>query len=325
MPPDTLIITFAGDSIQMPDSVFQAIDNAATAIDPEQEYSFKDVKKDFSWISFFLIIVIVIFSSLLRSWINELPRKIKAKRRRKQAGIIEAERGSQCDSWLKKFNPYYNNLSPELRHRFLSRTIEFMLSKEFRYHSMQEEEYIPVLISGAAVQVTFGLKNFLMDYYSVINVVSKEYHIPQDDDLYYGHVSRESISVSWNHFLQGFEDYTDSENVGLHEMAHAVSFDVFLGQTDHNDQAFKKRLAVFQTKGIPVFRAMRQSTSHLLDDYGATNFDEFWAVCVVTFFENTKEFSLTMPDLYWSVAELLNQDPLKYGKVLDKKLAGLAI
>lgn len=45
------------------------------------------------------------------------------------------------------------------------RTIASGLSKEFRYHYLQEEEYIPVVISGAAVQVTFGLKNFLMDYF----------------------------------------------------------------------------------------------------------------------------------------------------------------
>ena len=37
-----------------------------------------------------------------------------------------------------------------------------MQAKEFRFHSMVEEEYIPVLISGAAVQMTFGLRNYLM-------------------------------------------------------------------------------------------------------------------------------------------------------------------
>lgn len=243
---------------------------------------------------------------------------------RKDSSPGKAVTEIQYDTWLRKYNPYYNSLEDELKKRFLQRTIEFRISKEFRFHSMQEEEYIPVLISGAAIQVTFGLKNYLMDYYSVINVVCREYYIPQDDDLYYGHVSRESISVSWNHFLQGFEDYSDSVNVGLHEMAHAVSFDVFLGQEDHHDHAFKERLTLFQKKGVPVFRSMRTGTNRLLDDYGATNFDEFWAVCVETFFENTEEFSRNMPDLYLSVTELLNQDPLKPGKILDKELAGLA-
>jgi Mlc titration factor MtfA (ptsG expression regulator) len=271
-----------------------------------------------------MFILVILLLSVLLVYYVYLPGWLKKRRIRNRTGNDLAVNSFQYDYWLKKYNPYYNSLSPELRNRFLNRTVEFMDSKEFRFHSMKQEEYIPVLISGAAVQVTFGLKNYLMDYYSVINVVRREYHISQDDDWYYGHVSRESISVSWNHFLQGFEDYTDSSNVGLHEMAHAVSFDVFLGQTDHHDHAFKKRLSIFQKKGIPVFRAMRKSTIHLLDDYGATNFDEFWAVCVVTFFENTEEFSRTMPDLYLSVAELLNQDPLKPDKIINKELAGLA-
>jgi Mlc titration factor MtfA (ptsG expression regulator) len=107
-------------------------------------------------------------------------------------------------------------------------------------------------------------------------------------------------------------------------MAHAVSFDVFLGQTDHHDHALKKRFSVFQNNEIPIFRAMRQSRNDLLDDYGATNFDEFWAVCVVTFFEKSEEFSRTMPELYLSIAEVLNQDPLKPEKIINKELSGLA-
>lgn len=276
------------------------------------------------WEMFLFVLLLALVTAYFYIVRPASARKRKIREMSKDVSSNKTVTEIQYDNWLSKFNPYYNSLQEELKKRFLQRTIEFRLSKEFRFHSMQEEEYIPVLISGAAVQVTFGLKNFLMDYYSVINVIRKEYYIPQNRELYYGHVSRESISISWNHFLQGFEDYTDSANVGLHEMAHAVSFDVFLGQTDHHDHAFKTRLAIFQKKGIPVFRAMRQGSSQLLDDYGATNFDEFWAVCVVTFFEKPEEFSRNMPDLYLSVAELLNQDPLKPGKILDKELAGLA-
>ena len=269
------------------------------------------------------IIVILLLLALLVFYVY-LPVWIKKRRIRKKIADEFSGNNFQYENWLKKYNPYFNSLSPELRHRFLKRTIEFRESKDFRFHYMKPEEYIPVLISGAAVQVTFGLKNFLMDYYSVINVISKEYHIPQDEELYFGHVSRESINISWNHFLQGFEDYTDSSNVGLHEMAHAVSFDVFMGQTDYHDHALKNRFSVFQDKEILIFRTMRQSKIQLLDDYGATNFDEFWAVCVVTFFENSEEFSRTLPELYISVSEVLNQDPLKPEKIINKELAELA-
>lgn len=273
------------------------------------------------WLMF--VIVVSVLMALLFYYVY-LPDWLKKRRIRKKIAEEFSGNISQYETWLKKYNPYFNSLSPELQYRFLKRTIEYRESKDFRFHFMEPEEYIPVLISGAAVQVTFGLKNFLMDFYSEINIVSREYQIPQDDELYYGHVSKKGINISWHHFLRGYEDYSDSSNVGLHEMAHAVSFDVFLGQTDHHDHALKKRFSVFQNKEIPVFRTLRQSRIQLLDDYGSTNFDEFWAVCVVTFFERSEEFSRTMPELYLSVAEVLNQNPLSSEKILNKRLAGLA-
>jgi Mlc titration factor MtfA (ptsG expression regulator) len=174
-----------------------------------------------------------------------------------------------------------------------------------------------VLISGAAVQLTFGLRNYLMDYFDVIHVMRKEYVLNSDKETYYGHVSRNGIHISWNRFREGYGDYTDSVNVGLHEMAHALQFDVYLGLEDHHDRGFKDRLSDFSEEGRPVFRAMRKGMSHLLDDYAMTNFDEFWAVSVETFFENPEEFREKLPALYQEMSVLLNQDPLYPGNVID--------
>lgn len=226
----------------------------------------------------------------------------------------------QYDGWLNKYNPYYAALTPELKKKFVYRVRQFIRSKEFRFHSMVEEEYIPVLISGAAVQLTFGLRNYLMDYFDVIHVVRKEYVLDIDKETYYGHVSKNGIYISWNRFLEGYSDYTDSVNVGLHEMAHALQFDAFLGMEDSNDRMTKERFNEFSEEGRPVFRSMRMGGSHLLDDYAMTNFDEFWAVSVETFFENPLEFKEKLPQLYHEICVLLNQDPTVPGKVFDPSL-----
>ncbi len=246
------------------------------------------------------------------------------KLRRKRAEEKATENGPVYNEWLSKYNPYYSSLSPELRQRFLIRTIEFAQAKEFRFHEIEEKDYMLILISGAAVQMTFGLKNFLMDYFPVIHVIRKEYTLHHDNETYYGHVSRNGIYISWSHFLAGYEDYTDSVNVGLHEMAHAVSYDVFLGMQDRHDRKFKQRLQEFRLEGGPIYRALRQGDSQVLDDYAATNFDEFWAVCVETFFESPEEFRNEEPGLYQSICDLLNQDPTRPGKIIDKKIAGIS-
>jgi Mlc titration factor MtfA (ptsG expression regulator) len=254
---------------------------------------------------------------------QEEETELTPKMRKKRAEDKAAENGPVYDEWLSKYNPYYKGLSPDMRQRFLLRTIEFAQLKEFRFHEIEEKDYMLILISGAAVQMTFGLKNYLMDYFPVIHVIRKEYTLDYDNETYYGHVSRNGIYISWNHFLAGYEDYTDSVNVGLHEMAHAVSYDVFLGMQDRHDRKFKQRLQEFRLEGGPVFRALRQGDNHVLDDYATTNFDEFWAVCVETFFENPEEFRNEEPGLYQSICDLLNQDPTRPDKIIDKKTAGI--
>jgi Mlc titration factor MtfA (ptsG expression regulator) len=230
----------------------------------------------------------------------------------------------QYDHWLSRYNPYYNTLPDDLKKRFLLRTIKFRLSKEFRYHYLQEEEFMPVVISGAAVQLTFGLRNFLIEYFTVINVVKKEYKLPGCDEIFEGHVRNHSINLSWNNFLEGYEDYSDSENVGLHELAHAVSYDFLYGFQENRNAAFNSRFKEYIQQAGPVFKELRQGKNDVFDDYGRLNVEEFWAVSVETFFENPQEFREKMPGFYDAVSNVLNQDPLLPGKIINKSMAGLA-
>jgi Mlc titration factor MtfA (ptsG expression regulator) len=243
----------------------------------------------------------------------------------KRAGKLLETNRLRYNDWLSRYNPYYRSLSPELKEFFLFRVAAFILVKKFRFHSMKREDFITVLVSGAAVQMTFGLRNFLLDFFPVIHIVSKEYLIGHEHATYYGHVNPNGIHVAWNQFLDGYEQYSDSVNVGLHEMAHAVSFDVFFGETDHQDYKFRERMQDFLTEGRSVFRAMKKSDTHLLDDYATTNLEEFWAVSAETFFENPAEFKQRLPNLYAEMCHLLNQDPLLPGKIINIKIAGLEI
>ncbi|MGH2553782.1 MAG: zinc-dependent peptidase [Chitinophagaceae bacterium] len=222
---------------------------------------------------------------------------------------------------------YYNSLPGQLKKRFLKRTIAFKESKEFRFHFMQSDEYIPVLISGAAVQLTFGLKHFLIEYFPVINIVRKEYSYSGSDKIVEGHVrvDNHSINISWNNFIQDYEDYSDSQNVGLHELAHAISFDFLYGFHENKHPHYEEGLKEYIQVAAPVFKELREDKPHFLDDYGAMNVEEFWGVSIETFFENPVEFRDKIPGLYEAICELLNQDPTRTEKVVDKGLAGFAI
>ncbi len=319
-PPDTIHIT---DRIQIPDSINSLIDSILLA--NRIEFGYEKAEEhhvDLSWLLVIVVLAgIAIIAGLLISIIKHFLSTSKKKGETIAVNATE-ENATVYDSWLSMYNPYYATLSPELKSRFIYRVIQFIQSKKFSFHSVEPDEQAVVLISGAAIQISFGLKNFLLDHYPVINVIKKEYVLKADNDTYYGHVSRNGIYVSWKHFQEGYEDYSDSVNVGLHEMAHALSFDAYLGNEDIHDRKFKTRLQNFVKDGVPVFRALKSTSSHVLDDYASTNFDEFWAVSVETFFENTESFRQNLPELYQEMCETLNQDPLSPSKIIDSHIAG---
>lgn len=216
---------------------------------------------------------------------------------------------------LARNNPYYRSLSNTDRERFLRRVMLFMEAKEFKYIDIEPEETMPLLISAAAVQLTFGLEHFLLDHFRTIYIIKDKYLFGLYNMPFEGHVSEDGIYLSWAHFLREFSNYSDGQNVGLHEMAHALTYVNFTVR-EGRDYTFHDQFVAFSAVGRPIFERMQAGESIFLDPYAATNYQEFWAVCVETFFEKSTAFKRQLPDLYSSLCVLLNQDPLTPRKVL---------
>lgn len=269
------------------------------------------------------ILLLLLFGGFMAAITNaliQMPAAVRRKMDKVKVKKLVGIKGDACHQLLMDCNPYYRKLPEYLKKRFVERTLHFASSKQFQFHSMDEEEYVSILISGAAVQLTFGLHNYLLDYFDTIHVMKREYVLSVDNETYFGHVSKNGIHLSWGHFLQGYQYYSDSVNLGLHEMAHALQFDAMLGYENLYDRDFKKRLSNFAEEGRPVFRAMRAGMNVMFSDYSTTNFDEFWAVSIENFFENPVLFKKHLPALYQEMCELLNQDPLLEHKIINPDL-----
>ena len=61
---------------------------------------------------------------------------------------------------------------------------------------------------------------------------------------------------------------------------------------------------------------MKAGETNLLNPNAATNYQEFWAVCIETFFERSSDFSNHLPGLYTALCTPLKQDPLTTEKFL---------
>jgi Mlc titration factor MtfA (ptsG expression regulator) len=206
--------------------------------------------------------------------------------------------------------PYFNQLNESNKQKFLKRVYNFRRIKSFHFHGLEPADEIEILVSAAAVQVSFGLKNYLLPFFKDIHILVDAYQAIDAKEAYIGHVAPTGIYISWKYFVHGFSDYTDGVNVALHEMAHALYHENFIKETGI-DWDFRKDLeklpAVF---GPMMTQALIQKKSYLRG-YAFTNFQEFWAVCVEYFFENSQGLKDNLPQLYTILCDTLNQDPLR--------------
>jgi MtfA peptidase len=259
-------------------------------------------------LAFPALLFVAVMVGIYRHSVRDYLRGRRAKR-------LFEEKEKSYHNILQQYIPYYRNLDALQKDRFLKRTLVFLSNKKFEFVEMEEEEHMSLLISATAVQLTFGLHNYLMDHFSTIYVMKADYRYGLFNVPFQGHVNDDGIYLSWNNFLRAYADYTDGDNVGLHEMAHALAYVNFTANNGV-DEGFKSRFWKFSRVGRAVFKRLQDGEMTLLGTYAATNYQEFWAVCVENFFERPQPFKIQLPDLYDAMCNLLNQDMLTPGLLL---------
>ena len=203
--------------------------------------------------------------------------------------------------------PFFTNLSHSEKNRFLNRHKRFMKSKIFRIHDRSGFKEMPILISATAVQLSFGLEEYLLPHYKCINIYPQEFlGVHPTIRFLEGNVSGDTINISWKHFLLGNENSTNGQNVGLHEMAHAYYCQNIICEQDR-DAMFSKSYNHFHTHGDHVFKIEKISEQRLYTDYALKNLQEFWAESVEIFFERPSQMKQQYPALYSCMQTILNQ------------------
>lgn len=211
---------------------------------------------------------------------------------------------------------YFNDLSPVNKRKFVNRAHHFRQLKKFHFIGLENTEDISILISASAIQVTFGLKDYLLFSFKDIYILADAYHMETDDELYIGHVAPDGIYLSWKHFLYGYAYKHDNVNVAVHEMAHALLHNNYLAHHYQTDAHFRLNYEKFSSKTGKIFADVITRRQSYLRSYAFTNMHEFWAVSVEAFFENPAELKRHMPELFDALCRVLNQDPSTPDKIL---------
>jgi Mlc titration factor MtfA (ptsG expression regulator) len=124
-----------------------------------------------------------------------------------------------------------------------------------------------------------------------------------------------NVILAWDVAKHGAIDPRDGLNVIIHEFAHQLDSET--GQTDGaplmESRGMAKRWAeVFQREYDQHCQAVDNDQKTVIDDYGAENPAEFFAVCVETFFEKPTQLKENHADLYAALQAYFKQDPASW-------------
>lgn len=209
----------------------------------------------------------------------------------------------------KRFS-YFTSLSADNKSIFLKRLTRFIAEKTFKIYDDTVFREMPVLISAAAIQLTFGLEKYLLPHFQFIHIYPQEFmRTAPVLCLLEGNVSGRAINLSWKHFLEGYAKPTDGQNVGLHEMSHALYYQTFVVE-ENIDKNFREQYSSFRNDANKAYHTEKNIYGGLYSEYAEKNFQEFWAESIELFFEKPASLNRSYRKLYASLKGLLNQDPL---------------
>lgn len=123
------------------------------------------------------------------------------------------------------------------------------------------------------------------------------------------------VVLSWNSVRGGALNFDDGHNVTMHEFAHQ------LDQEDGNADgapilaersAYRSWARICSKEFERLQKRSRRSSRSVMDDYGATNPAEFFAVATETFFEKPEKLSEKHPELYAELLHYYQVNPLEW-------------
>ncbi len=226
--------------------------------------------------------------------------------------VIEQREIAEIDHYLRKFN-YYTFLSPEAKDKFRHRILDFMEDKNFvgRDGFIMKKEH-KIILSASAVQLTFGLRQFILGRIHTIMVYPDVFHHrAYNQDFKGATFANGVVAFSWPHFKSGYDIPNDRYNLGLHEMAHALRLSVAKDPYEAYDQYFKEQFFKWENMAEREFDRMQQNLDQpaFLRQYAGTDMHEFFSVCVENFFEVPHLLYQHHPELYTQLCYMLNQNP----------------
>ena len=232
------------------------------------------------------------------------------------------------DEWRESIAtdvPLYSLLPEEIRLRLHQRIADFIASTRFEgCNGLELTERMILTVAAQACMLVLGrdgepypeLKNVYL-YPTTFSSVQKSRDglgVITEREVHRLGESWETgtVILAWDSVEQGARNIHDARNVTFHEFAHQLDHED--GATDGapslpSRQAYHSWGRVFRENYADFLEQVESGKRTLIDEYGATNPAEFFAVVTETFFEKPKQLRKKRPELYDEVRRFYGVNP----------------
>lgn len=222
--------------------------------------------------------------------------------------------------FLETHFKYYSRLKPQHKKEFIDKLEMILSTKRLIARGGLEEITweMEILVGATIAMVTFGWKRLKLAHFHTILIYPNPYFSTINKIYHRGEVNPKHglIILSWQSFVEGYADFEDGVNLGIHEIAHALKLANQI-DTDGEREFDPKSFAEYK-KWVPIeMEKVKAGAETIFRERAAFNEHEFFAIIVEAFFEKSQEFKAYNPEFYQAVVHLLRQDPLVLQKAIE--------
>jgi Mlc titration factor MtfA (ptsG expression regulator) len=233
------------------------------------------------------------------------------------------------EAWLKQLGnnvALYATLSDAEKARLRDDLRVFISEKNWEgCGGITVTDEVKVTIAAQACLLLLGMAHDYFGRVSSILVYPSGYRSPTErigpggiqeehDDRLGEAWYRGPVVLAWDTVLDESRSGSDGRNVVLHEFAHQLDF--LDGSADgtpplETSEQYTKWHEVMTAEYNRLAREADKGKPTLLDDYGATNPAEFFAVATECFFLKPRQLERRHPPLYDMLRQYYKQDPAR--------------
>lgn len=254
---------------------------------------------------FFLLVIAVLVYGFYLIVIEKPKKEVKP-----QIYTAQPIGAGPAHTFLENTFPYYRALTNVGKQKFYKRLQVLLRNKEFvGGQGFVVTDEMCYYILSCWVQITFGLKNYKISSFQKIMLFETGFYSTRLQTQVKGMVAHNgTIYLSWADFVEGYNHPTDNYNLGIHELSHAFLISTYTNGDFDTD--FTSYIDNWFDVAKTEFQNIAQNMPSYLRNYAGTNSYEFFSVCMEVFFENPLELKTKLPDIFYHLCYLLNQNPL---------------